>query len=308
MPPNIPSLLRDTGDGLKRCLRWFAILIFVATTAGCSQDTSGPSSSDRSEFSGRGGKYTVSHFQSGARHQVDFSVYLPPGWSPEGTETYPLIFFLHGQHGDHYSFTNSVPLADLNRWVSQGLVPPFVLVAPNGSDIPASVQWYYPNNVQLLTSEAPNELRAFSFETFRAGGAPNRTSVHGHSRGASGALYFALNHWDSFASSVANAFVSDYVLDDLRDDATRNRDAIVASGISMRMVIGTDDSFSLDLGRVGSPVLHEHLDTLGIQHEYQVLPQVTHGLSDIWHFERSDDLMNGLHELQLHAAAWAQGG
>ncbi len=287
--------------------RALAVLVLVATVASCSPDSSGPSTLEEPEFAGRDGQYTVSSFQSGARGRVFFSVYLPPGWSAEGTETYPLIFFLHGQHGDQYSFTKSVPVSELNRWINEGLVPPFVLVAPKGSDLPGAVQWYYPNNVALLTSDAVNELRAFSFESFRAGGTPERTSVHGHSRGASGALYFALNHWDKFASAVANAFVSDYVLDEMRADATRNRDAIVESGIPLRMTIGTEDSFSRDEGRVGSPLLHEHMDSLGIPHEYQLLPGVSHGLSSIWTFQRSVDLPNGLYELQFHAAAWAQG-
>jgi S-formylglutathione hydrolase FrmB len=239
---------------------------------------------------------------------VNFSVYLPPGWSPEGSETYPLIFFLHGQHGDQFSFTTSVSVSELNGWINDGLIPPFVLVAPNGSDIPASVQWYFPDNVSLLTSESPNELRAYCLEMFRAGGSPGNTSVHGHSRGASGALYFALNHWDRFSSAVSNAFVSDYVLDERKADAVRNREAVIDSGIALRMTIGTEDSFTLDDGRIGSPALHQHLDSLGIVHEYELLPGVTHGMSSIWDFERPDQGKNGLYELQFHAASWSAGG
>ena len=131
-------------------------------------------------------------------------------------------------------------------------------------------------------------------------------SVHGHSRGASGALYFTLNHWDKFASAVANAFVSDYVLDNYREAAVQNRDAVIESGILLRMTIGTEDSFVLEEGRIGSPALHEHLDTLGIAHEYEVLPGVTHGFSSLWHYERQDGLQTGLYELLFHAQAWAR--
>jgi S-formylglutathione hydrolase FrmB len=189
--------------------------------------------------------------------------------------------------------------------MDDGLVPPFVLVAPRGSDVPRSVQWYYPENVTLLTSESSEELRAYCWETFRAGGTPDMISVHGHSRGASGALYFALNHWDRFASAVANAFVSDYVLEERKADAVRNRDAIVQNGIPLRMTIGTEDSYVLDLGRVGSQELHIHLDTLGIPHEYEVLQGVTHGFTSLWYFDRHDGLQTGLYELQFHARAWA---
>jgi enterochelin esterase-like enzyme len=219
-----------------------------------------------------------------------------------------LVIFLHGQSGNEHSFTSKIPSFELNQYVSQGSVPPFVLVAPRGSDVPNTVQWYYPENVTLLTSEAENELRAFAWKTFRAGGTPERISVHGHSRGASGALYFALNHWDRFSSAVANAFVSDYVLDERREAASRNRDSVVESGILIRMSIGTEDSYVIDLHRIGSQALHQHMDTLGIPHEYELLPGVSHGLDPIWHFQRFDGVLNGLHELQLHARAWAQGG
>jgi enterochelin esterase-like enzyme len=283
------------------------LLFFALSAVACSDDGTGPGGDIAPDFSGRAGYYTLASFDSDARGRVYFNVYLPPGWPPEGGETYPLVIFLHGQSGDEFSFTQNVPASELSQWIEQGLVPPFVLVAPRGSDVPNSVQWYYPENVALLTSESPSELRAFCWETFRAGGNPRRISVHGHSRGASGALYFALNHWGSFASAVANAFVSDYVLDERRADATRNRDEIVESGIALRMTIGTEDSYTLELGRVGSPELHRHLDTLGIPHEYEVLPGATHGFSSLWYYLRNDGLQTGLYEMQLHAQAWARG-
>jgi S-formylglutathione hydrolase FrmB len=242
---------------------------------------------------------------SGARGRVHFTVYLPPGWTPEGNESYPLLFFLHGQSGDEYRFSDNVPVSELNQWITLGLVPPFVLVAPRGSDVPNTVQWYYDDNVTLLTSEGPGELRAFCWDTFRAGGSPDWISVQGQSRGASGTLHFALNHWDKFASAVANAFVSDYVLDSYREAATRNRDEIVASGLPIRMTIGTEDAYVVEMGRVGSQVLHEHLDALEIPHEYEVLPGVTHDFSSLWHYMRPEDgLVTGLYELQFHARAW----
>lgn len=286
-----------------------AIALFglALSLAGCSSDSTGPGGNPAIEFEGRGGTYTVSSFESGARGKVFFTVYLPPGWRAEGSESYPLIFFLHGQSGDEYRFSDNVPLTQLNQWIGEGLVPPFVLVSPRGSDIPNSVQWYHPENVTLLTSEAPDELRAFCWGTFRAGGDPTRISVQGQSRGASGTIFFALNYWDSFASAVANAFVSDYVLESYKDAATANREAIIASGIPLRMTIGTEDSYVVEQGRVGSEALHQHLQVLGIPHEYEVLPGVTHAFSSLWHYVRPDGLVTGLYELQYHARAWAGG-
>lgn len=287
-------------------LRWAITNLAGAALvlAGCSSDSTGPSGDRSLEFAGRGGRYTVSSFQSGARGQLFFTVYLPPDWTPQSGKTYPLLFFLHGQSGDEYRFSDNVPVTQLNQWIHQGLIPPFVLVAPRGSDVPNTVQWYFDENVALLVSDDTDELRSFCWRTFRAGGNPEWISVQGQSRGASGALYFALNHWERFASAVANAFVSDYVLESYREAATRNRDQIVARGLPIRMTIGTEDAYVVEMGRVGSQALHEHLDTLGIPHEYEVLPGVTHAFSSLWHHVRPDGLVTGLYELQYHARAW----
>ena len=279
------------------------VLIFVA--AGCSggriQDPEDPGTED---FEGRDGHYTVSSFQSAARGRVHFTVYLPPAWTPDGTEAYPLIIFLHGQTGDEFRFPDNVPVSDLNQWIGEGAVPPFVLIAPRGADEIGTVRWYHTPNVLLLTSDDPSELRAFCWRRFRAGGSSNSLSVHGHSRGASGALHFALNYPDKFASSVANAFVSDYVLEALKTSASENRERILTAGIRLRMIIGPEDSFVLNDGRIGSPAMHLHLDSLGIPHEYEVLPGVTHSFSSLWNYQRPDGLQSGLYELQFHARAW----
>ncbi|MBN1422328.1 MAG: hypothetical protein JXP34_26370 [Planctomycetes bacterium] len=284
----------------------FVFLAAVLVGLGCSGDAPGLPEFQATGFWGRGGSYTVSFFDSGVRGRVYFTVYLPPGWTPEGGETYPLIFFLHGHSDDERGFSRAVPVTQLNQWIGHGFVPSFVLVAPRVSDEAKSGQWFHDENVSLLTSEAPDALRSFCWETFRAGGLSGNISVQGHSRGASGALFFALNHCDSFASAVANAFVSDYVLDDRRASATANRDRIITRGFPLRMTIGSEDPYVVQSDRIGSEALHRHLTTLGITHEYEVVPGATHSFFSLWHHVRPDGLVAGLHELQFHARAWSR--
>ncbi|MFC1574487.1 alpha/beta hydrolase [Gemmatimonadota bacterium] len=299
---------RGGPSGQRGKLLLHLLLISIPmVTAGCSGDVTAPGDTQVPDFSWQPGAYNFSSFVSGARGRVFYSVYLPLGWTSEGSEAYPLIFYLHGQGGNEGIFPREVPESQLNRWISWGLVPPFVVVALRAAHPIDTDQWYDPENVTLLTSEGSDELRAFCWNTFRAGGDSRHTSVHGQSRGASGALYFALNHWDKFASAVANAFVSDYALSDHKQAATLNRDAIVESGILLRMTIGSEDEFAREHERIGSFLLDAHLTTLGIPHEFEVLPGVGHGLSPQWFFVRPDGKLNGLHELQLHARAWAGG-
>jgi enterochelin esterase-like enzyme len=283
------------------------ILTLVLVPTGCSHwfgDADNPADDTVTDFSGRDGRYTRTVFRSDARGWAYFSVYLPPGWAPEGTETYPLIFFLHGQGGDERTFPLMIRAREMNEWIESGEVPPFVLIAPRGADVRRTVQWYHRANERMLTSEEAGELRAYAREMFRAGVEEGTVSLHGHSRGASGALFMAMNHPEEFASIVANAFVSDYVLSDRKRDASRNRDLVLESGVPIRMVIGTKDRYAVDMNRSASPEFHQHLQELGIPHEYEVFEGVSHGLRSIWNFRRPDGMKNGLYELQFHARAW----
>jgi len=212
-----------------------------------------------------------------------------------------------GQGGNERVFPATVPPEQLSTWIYQGLVPPFEVVALRAAYPIDTDQWFDPENVTLITSEAQDELRAFCWKTFRAGGDPRHISLQGQSRGASGTLYFALNHWDKFASAVANAFVSDYYLPNHMDAARRNRDAIVESGILLRMTIGSEDEFAQAEDRSGSRAMDRQLTDLEIPHEFEVLPGVGHGLWPQWNYVRPDGRLNGLYEVQLHARAWAGG-
>lgn len=65
--------------------------------------------------------------------------------------------------------------------------------------------------------------------------------------------------------------------------------------------------WTVEEGRIGSEALHQHLDTLGIPHEYEVLPGVTQAFSSLWHVVGSDGLVTGLYELPYHARASEEG-
>lgn len=259
----------------------------------------------RTDFNGRGGQYTRTAFDSGARGWVPFNVYLPPGWSSEDDVTYPLLIFIHGQHDDEIGFTYYLPADRLNEWINAEEIPPMVIVAPRGDDNRSEVQWYTWENESLLTNET-GELRTFCREHFKAGMTPETVSLQGHSRGASGALHFAFHYPHRFASVMANAFVSDYVLKNRIAAATENRDKILKSGVFIRMVIGSEDEYGFQYNRQGTYLLHDHLESLGIPHEFEVLPQVAHSCRAIFFHRRADGMRNILYELKRHAEAWAK--
>ncbi|PWQ96171.1 alpha/beta hydrolase [Leucothrix arctica] len=252
--------------------------------------------------------YTRSRFISPSRGTVDYTVYLPQGWSRESKETYPLVIFLHGQTGWERSFPESVPASQLQQWMARGLIPKTVIVSLRTGRIGASgreeEQWTTPRNETLMTSESANELRAFIRQQFRAGMSAKTTSIHGHSRGSRAAIHYALKFPDSFASSVANAFVSDYALPETMKIAKQNQSRLSTRGIPLRISIGDRDEFALNLGRKASPVIHKYLQDLQIPHQYQVFKGVDHGFVSLWNAPLANGMPNGLGELQFHAGAW----
>ena len=260
------------------------------------------------DYSGLAGRFTHSAFKSTARGWVFFNVYLPPCWSPEGSESYPLLFFLHGQYQDEWTFPFAVPAGQLNGWIEDEHIPPVVIVALRGSENRQAIQWYTPANEKMLTSESSGELRQYCRDRFRAGLNPEWISVQGFSRGASGTLHFAFNFPEKFASAVANAFVSDYVLEDRKKAAEDNLEEIINSGISLRLMVGSKDDYEELYGRQGTHLLHDFLEDLNIPHEYEVLEGITHNFHELWNFSRSDGIKTGLYELQFHARAWAKPG
>ena len=252
------------------------------------------------------GGYAYSRFLSPSRGLVDYSIYLPPQWQRNSRQTYPLVFFLHGQLGWERSFPDSVPASQLNQWIAQRQIPPMVIVSLRTGRLKANVeeQWSSTRNEKLLTSENSNELRQFIRQHFRAGMSAKTTAIHGYSRGSRGAIHFALKYPTRFSSAVANAFVSDYALDQTKRIAQNNLAQIQSQGIPLRISIGDQDEFALNMGRRASPIIHQFLKSLNIPHDYEVFPGINHGFVNVWNTRQGNGKHNGLGELQFHAAAW----
>ena len=258
------------------------------------------------------GKFVYASFPSTSKGDVPFCAYLPPGWSAKDTTTYPLLIYLYGQGGTEFSFARVGKAHQINEWITDSMVTPMVIISVRGEEIISGeawhkqkIQWYTSENETMLTSEAEGELRAYCRKTFRAGMTSDQIALEGHSRGATGTLYYAFKHPDKFSSFIANAFVSDYALSKLKNAAKRNKQTLQSFyPPKLRMEIGTADHWVTGYGRKGSAVLHKYLEDLKIPHEYDTLSGADHHYYYYWNLVHPEHHTNGLAHLRFHEKAW----
>lgn len=281
----------------KTNLLFSFVLVLILSTSACSGTRSEQAKEvEFTEF--QKGDYTHSSFQSKSRGSVDYNVYLPANWSKENASKYPFIILLHGQGEDENTFKAAFPTERLNQWIQEKLIPEVVLLALSGEKDTKDMQWYFENNVMMISSEEEGELRAYCQKMFNTSTASNQVSVIGHSRGASGALNFALRFPTKFASVVSSAFVSDYYIDRLKGTVDENLDEILKSEIKIQMLIGSEDKFVLNNNRVGSPTMSAYFKEKGIPHELKVIEGKPHQLSKLWEYPTN------LNYLKFCAGTW----
>lgn len=268
---------------LKSNFLFFLLLIFNITSSLCQNDNSNAVTVvDTLKL--KTGNYSHSSFQSNIRGNVDFNVYLPPTWSKENSSTYPLIILLHGQSENENTFIEAIPAISLNHWIKNKFIPEVILIALRGGKNTENMQWYSSINEKMITSNEDGELRKYCSENFNTSMDSSQISIIGHSRGATGALNFALKFPNKFSSIVSSAFVSDYAIERLKKETEKNLENIIKSDIKIQMLIGSKDRFVIKSNRNGSSIMSSYLKEKGIPHELKIIKGKPHRLSKLWKY------------------------
>lgn len=247
--------------------------------------------------------------------EVSFHVFLPAAYAAEPERRFPVLYWLHGSNGVLGG------IDELSRRFAQaiedGHLPPLIVVFPNG--LPYGM-W-----VDAASGEQPVE-RLLMFDlvqqvdaTFRSIPSPAGRLIDGFSMGGYGAARLGLRYWRCFAGFSMNG-AGPLQLDFLEDStdfaplALRqqllkqvygNDPAFFAAQSPLRLaavhgprlpahypirqIIGTEDSM-LRTNRA----FRDHLNALGIAHEFIELDGVEHNMiqimnsmgPDFWRFYR----------------------
>lgn len=137
------------------------------------------------------------------------TVYLPPGYA-EGSQRYPVVYFLHAFGNGAGSWTNasgfspSVP-DRLDALIEQGAIPPVIGVFPDAWTKLGGSQWVNSDALGRYRDYLVKDVVGFVDRTFRTLPKAASRAVVGHSSGGYGALVMGRYHPEVFSLVGAHA-------------------------------------------------------------------------------------------------------
>ncbi|MEM9304070.1 MAG: alpha/beta hydrolase-fold protein [Pseudomonadota bacterium] len=131
--------------------------------------------------------------------------YLPPGYDPEGSQDYPVIWYLaaytnSGQGmGNWRNFGESLP-DRLDRLIAAGELGPVIVCAPDCFTRLGGNQYVDSAAIGAYDSYVHDELLPFAEAQLRVRPGRDHRAVVGKSSGGFGALWFGMRHPDRWAA------------------------------------------------------------------------------------------------------------
>jgi enterochelin esterase-like enzyme len=152
----------------------------------------------------RGITFELKTFYSKAMGQTrTYGLILPPGYDKHLQESYPVIFLLHGGHGDAAGWQACGAVTEvLYKLYSSGKLPPAVVITPDGNDKRGSSPYWDPQYFDgpngevatLIGSELVQEVQS----RYRVLKDPKFWAMGGLSSGGWGAFNIGLRYLDRF--------------------------------------------------------------------------------------------------------------
>ncbi len=227
--------------------------------------------------------------------QVSFHLYTPSAYGQAGGHRFPVVYWLHGSGG---GLSGIAPLARLiDAAIGAGQIPPLLVVFVNGLRMGMYVDWK--SGAVPVETVIVRDLVGHIDMTFRTIATREGRLLDGFSMGGYGAARLGFKYPELFgAVSIMGAgplqealtttprasgqraedlLQSVYAGDQANFRAVSPRrhaaeNAVrIARASRVRMVIGDRDETYAN-----NRAFHEHLEALGIPHEWIVLPGVGH--------------------------------
>ena len=131
-----------------------------------------------------------------------YNVYLPAGY--KATESYPVIYLLHGLYGDYSNLAGTGRMKDVaDLLIASGEVIPVVIIMPNAgdNDVHGYQNGYF--NVENWPYEDFffQEFLPAAEKKYNCGGSKGKRAIMGLSMGGGGSVVYAQRHPEMFSSA-----------------------------------------------------------------------------------------------------------
>jgi enterochelin esterase-like enzyme len=220
---------------------------------------------------------------------VSYLVWLPPGYDQE-QKRYPVIYWLHGMGGNQRAGAMMF-IPRVEAAIQEGVLPPVIVVSVNGM-----VKGFYCDSVdgrRPVESVIIKDLIPHVDQTYRTVAGREGRIIEGYSMGGYGAAHLGFKYPDLFGTVVINAGA---LIDPTLTDIPRNGPMFgVFGGDNERRVaehpltlarknadkLRDKTRIRIGCGSLDSLLprnkeLHDLLTELGIQHDYEIVPDVAH--------------------------------
>ncbi|MBD2452741.1 esterase family protein [Nostoc sp. FACHB-87] len=135
-----------------------------------------------------------------------YGVSLPPGYEQHPQQRYPVIFLLHGGHGeplDWFSEKKGQALKTLTKLYTTGKLPPSIIITPDGNDKRGSSPYFDPQYIDgpngKVATAVGDELVKVVQQRYRTLPNPDFWAMGGLSSGGWGAMNVGLHNLQNFS-------------------------------------------------------------------------------------------------------------
>jgi enterochelin esterase-like enzyme len=135
-----------------------------------------------------------------------YGVSLPPGYEQNPQQRYPVIFLLHGGHGepiDWFSEKKGQALKTLTELYTTGKLPPSIIITPDGNDKRGSSPYWDPQYIDgpngKVATAVGYELVKVVQSRYRTLPTPDFWAMGGLSSGGWGAMNVGLHNLQNFS-------------------------------------------------------------------------------------------------------------
>jgi enterochelin esterase-like enzyme len=232
----------------------------------------------------------VAIFSPSNGRDLTFYVYTPPGYATNASQTYPVVYSLHGIGGTPLQRANTYA-PTLDQRTAAGLLAPMIWVFPDGqldsfygdafdghsqvySHIIGEIIPYVDDNYRTIPYREGRAMEGFSMGGF---GAAMYAAKHPELFSAVLEYGGALSTWQSlvqFNNAVAvdmyDGVEANWLAYSLWDVTTANAPAIDAL-VNYKMIVG-----DADMQLQSNFRFRDHLLSLGIDPQFEVVPGVPH--------------------------------